>query len=437
MLVAVNPPGPESDAAAPILWDIVEEHLDEAAFLYTQWERALQSPEFTLAEVRDRVEERLLAHIDALVVGGRPVVGALLQPALGQGGQGVAFAAAMALLAGAGADSEAAVIAALGAAAPPQAGELVRALQLCPSPRRQAMLMPLRDAPRAAVRAAAARILGFQQLDLGAALPPLLYSEQTELVQAALYCLRYRPRRDAESAIRQASWSADAELATAGLLAAAAAGSPELLYTCRQLVRARHPAAATAALLLGLLGGQADAELLLGAVAAAAPAADAAADPLNPALLFALGFHGSRAVAAACVDWLRTPSLVLGASEAFLTITGVDIDKAGLALPAAAEPEDDEDQASDADLYLPPEASLVRLDAAATASFWAANQDRFAEGTRYFRGQPLLPEAPDSWRAALGRANMRQRHPLALALASISAGREMIQTQALAREQRL
>lgn len=435
MLVAVDPPLAESDAAAPILWNIVEEHLDEAAFLYTQWERALLSPEFTLAEVRDRVEERLLAHIDALVVGGKPVAAALLQPALEQGCQGAAFAAAMALLADA--DSEAAVLAALHAAAPPQAGELLRALQLCPSPRRQALLMPLLGAPRPAVRVAAARILGFQQAELGAALPPLIYSEQTELVKAALYCLRYRPRSDAESAIRQASWSADAELATAGLLAAAAAGSPELLYTCRQLVRARHPAAATAALLLGLLGGQGDAELLLGAVTAASPPADAAADPLNPALLFALGFHGSRAVAAACVDWLRSPALALGASEAFVTITGVDIDKAGIALPARAEPEDDVDQASDADLYLPPEAGLIRLDATATASFWAANQDRFTAANRYFRGQPLLPEAPDSWRAALGRANMRQRHPLALGLASISAGKELVQTLTLAREQHL
>lgn len=434
MFVAVNTkgPGPGSDAAAPILWDIVTEHLDEAAFLYTQWERALRSPEFTLGEVRDRVEERLLSHIDALVVGGRPVADALLLPALHQGDQGVAFAAAMALLAAAGAASEAAVIAALGAAAPPQAGEILRALQLCPTPRRQAMLMPLFGAPRPAVCAAAVRTLGFQQADLGAALPPLLYSEQTELVKAALYCLRYRPRSDAESAIRQASGSADAELATAGLLAAAAAGSPELLYTCRQLVRARHPAAATAALLLGLLGGPADAELLLGAVA---PAADSAADRLNPALLFALGFQGSRAAAAACVDWLRSPALVLGASEAFVTITGVDIDKAGLAAPA--ESGGDEDQASAADLDLPPEASLIRLDAAATAAFWSANQDRFADAQRYFRGQPLLPAAPDSWRAALGRANMRQRHPLALALANISAGKELIQTLALAREQRL
>ena len=88
-------------------------------------------------------------------------------------------------------------------------------------------------------------------------------------------------------------------------------------------------------------------------------------------------------------------------------------------------------------LDLPPEASLIRLDAAATAAFWSANQDRFADAQRYFRGQPLLPAAPDSWRAALGRANMRQRHPLALALANISAGKELIQTLALAREQRL
>ncbi|WP_254627626.1 hypothetical protein [Myxococcus sp. CA040A] len=48
-----------------VLVDVWEEHLDEEAFRWTQWERALVAPDFTLEETAKR-EERLLAHLDAL-----------------------------------------------------------------------------------------------------------------------------------------------------------------------------------------------------------------------------------------------------------------------------------------------------------------------------------------------------------------------------------
>ena len=83
-------PNSESRSPTPmpedlILWDVVEEHLDEAAFLWTQWERGLQSPLYKLHELRDRVEERMLAHLDGLVVGGEAVAQRLLYPALTEG----------------------------------------------------------------------------------------------------------------------------------------------------------------------------------------------------------------------------------------------------------------------------------------------------------------------------------------------------------------
>ena len=65
-----------------ILWDILEEHLNEAAFLWGQWERSLRSPRYVLREVMDGPEERLLAHVEGLCEGGLPVVERLLLPAL-------------------------------------------------------------------------------------------------------------------------------------------------------------------------------------------------------------------------------------------------------------------------------------------------------------------------------------------------------------------
>ena len=48
-----------------VLVDVLEEHLDEAAFRWVQWERALVAPDFTLAQTAER-EERLLAHLEGL-----------------------------------------------------------------------------------------------------------------------------------------------------------------------------------------------------------------------------------------------------------------------------------------------------------------------------------------------------------------------------------
>ena len=62
--------------------DVVEEHLDDAEFLWSQWERSLVSPHHTLAEVATREEERLLANVDGLVAGGASVRARLVVPAL-------------------------------------------------------------------------------------------------------------------------------------------------------------------------------------------------------------------------------------------------------------------------------------------------------------------------------------------------------------------
>lgn len=408
-----------------ILWEVAEEHLEEAAFLYTQWEQALLSPLYKLEEVRDRVEERMLAHLDGLVVGGAPVAERLLVPMLQEGSQGSAFAGAAALLLLASAQADEAVLLAFREAARPQRAEIQRALQLFPSPRRQALLQQLVWDGAPPVRAAAARVLGFQQVDLGRALATLLASNDREELGAALYCLRYRPRPEGDLAIRQALAAADGEVATAGLLAATVAGVRGVLDTCRLMVREQHPALATAALLLGLLGNAEDSELLVRSVSASEHAAG---------LIFALGLGGTKDSAEACVQWLRSAELAPAAGEAFLTITGVDPDKEKLLGPVLDNPKQDPD-APDFQPESSPQAELPPLDADAVAAWWSAHRSQFPATERFFAGKPLARQDPSAWLAALEQANMRQRHPLALALASVSGGRQLMQTLTLCRDQ--
>jgi hypothetical protein len=62
-----------TDTSELVLWDVVEEHLDEAAFLVGQFERALEHPARLLSELDRYPEGRLRAHVDALAIGGAPV----------------------------------------------------------------------------------------------------------------------------------------------------------------------------------------------------------------------------------------------------------------------------------------------------------------------------------------------------------------------------
>jgi uncharacterized protein (TIGR02270 family) len=76
-----SPAGVGDTADALILWDVVEEHLDEAEFGVVQFRRMLEHPSLTLPEL-DKWQERLAAHIDGLVVGGPVVIQRLVVPAL-------------------------------------------------------------------------------------------------------------------------------------------------------------------------------------------------------------------------------------------------------------------------------------------------------------------------------------------------------------------
>src|SRR4029077_6474165 len=125
-----SPASTMTSGPRPILWDLYEEHLDEAAFLWGHWERALVAANYTLDQVIEGPEERLLAHLDGLVLGGKPVAKRLLAPALDDDDPGKVFAAAWALVQAEDADHLELVLARLPGEKPPARAALGRALEL-------------------------------------------------------------------------------------------------------------------------------------------------------------------------------------------------------------------------------------------------------------------------------------------------------------------
>ena len=71
--------------------DIVEEHLDEAAYLYTRRQAAQRRVDATAEDVAE-LGRRLRAHLDGLLVGGA-MAWELTQPALSQSNEAQAFVA--------------------------------------------------------------------------------------------------------------------------------------------------------------------------------------------------------------------------------------------------------------------------------------------------------------------------------------------------------
>ncbi len=68
MVLAVH--GRFEPRESDILWEIERRHLEEAEFVLELWEDALDAPHYTLEELAEGAEQRLLAHVDALAVGG-------------------------------------------------------------------------------------------------------------------------------------------------------------------------------------------------------------------------------------------------------------------------------------------------------------------------------------------------------------------------------
>jgi uncharacterized protein (TIGR02270 family) len=400
----------------PPIRDILEEHLEEAAFLWAQREVALDSPRYTAAEVAAGPEERLFAHLAGLALGGVAVEEELLAPALGDGDTAKVAAAAAALSARGRVDL---VRRAVKPDAPEIAAAIVRAL---------ALTLP----------ACAERLL-----------LPWLDEEAPPAVAVALSTLAARGAAP-ERSIRRALASSDVGLVAAGLRAAPALGEgarAEIEAAWGSLLPELHDAAVEAGLALGLRGawhaarrgadeGKATPLDLLVLSMSGDPGdldrigvAAAAPERLGSAL-FAAGFSGQPRAAELCVARLADPGVAGLAGEAFRAVTGLVID-GRYAAPEPDEPEPLDDLA-DAGPAAGPEAELPVPDAMEVAGWWRDQRSRFVEGQRYVEGRPF---SPDELLRAFVDGTTRRRGPIARELAIRSRGQYRIDTGASAGEQ--
>lgn len=418
-----------------ISWDIEALHLDEAEFLFTSRELLLDAADHELAELELGPERRLLAHLDALVIGGPVVTERLLLPTIEDSEQDAMMiaAATLALFDAAPHEQCSRALALLDVGEATQREGLVRALQRSRRADLDGWLLQGLSGATGLGVAARLEVLAGRQVSVGAGLLEYLNAtpDQLEVARAAAVLARHCHERELLGACGALAQAPDAELRRRAVETA----------LCRQLGGAWE-AAAYWAFVPGESPFRRDAltwVALLGNASAHARLLAQLDDPTRRAeVLWALGFTGRVAVVDACMELLADDQLGPLAGEVVRAIAGLSLDDercwrdAPDDAPDAALPAFDDDNL-DAELGPSSDATLAVPEPGAIVAWWQQRRAGFDPVWRYIGGRPL---SHATLLAALEHAPLRRRHALALGLAMRSGGAQFIDTRALCRTQR-
>jgi uncharacterized protein (TIGR02270 family) len=370
-------------ATRPIPWDIYEEHLNEAAWLWGEWEQSLDSAVYALGDVVIGPEDRLLAHLDGLVLGGQPVAQKLLIPALAGDDLGGIAAAAWALVQAEDADHQDTVIQSLASAEPPVQAAIGRALYL--SPRADiSRLVPLWNTGAPLVRAIVFDIFGPRESGwVREHIEPALCSGQPPLVAAALRAVRNSRDRQFLNHMEFALQSEDADVRLEAMRTGLAMGVKAAWGVCRTFAGAlgnlcRFP--------LGLLATSPDPNdrtFVRGKVV----------DPeASQHALWALGFTGDVESVEILLQAISDEKNAKIAGEALSAITGIVI-AGSLAKPGETQgPDVEEVESDDPPPDVRSEDSLPQPQVEAVKKWWGKACAGIHPGTRYIHGQPRNAE---------------------------------------------
>jgi uncharacterized protein (TIGR02270 family) len=355
----VSPPSAplvSSIAGDCVLWDVVDEHLAEAAFGLEQFEWALDHPSRTLSELDRYPEGRLLAHIDALVVHGAPVRERLLVPELENAdGDDPArvTAAALALIAQGSYDQLWPGISHDHSAV---RDATVRAASLDGGPELDRWASARLASTSSATALAALLELHATRGHEPPALRKRLRSDDPALLTAALRASRWADAREYRTAVDSFLEHPEPAVSEAALVSALCLGSSRAWPVCQRTAldtEAPHPVAMA---ICAALGSRAHHGRLAERVAIETDRA---------AALFALAFSGDVRQVPLLIAHLRDENVLHAklALQAIAAITGLDVRDDAFALPEVA-PEQTRaaDQGADASDDAEAHAALPPLD---------------------------------------------------------------------------
>lgn len=426
-----------------VRWDIVEEHLDEAEFLFAQWDEALDSQR-VFDRVGTGVESRLLAHVDGLAVGGAPVADRLLWSALAPDAEEMhrVAAATLALVLWSDAAALERVLAVLAKLEPGVArAGIVHALVSSAGAQQVARLVGTAERGDDAVRLALLPVFaargGFGAGALLGWIDRLPSSDDRSTreagARAAMFCPRASALRVAERLVNDP----DRAVATAALRTAIIHGSGGAYLHAFDIVRGKVRAD------VGVRRAAMECLASCGEPPAVAVLLDRLGDTESQAdAIWALGFSGRVETIDPLSSLLEDEQLGPLAAEAIVGITGIGRDDPGFWIDAPIEPGPTGPEiaepipSEDLDVALDPtaEESLPVPRAGAFLAAWAQLRPRFDSRLRFHMGRALGDGS--AYVEALASSTMRRRHNIALELAIRTRGVCVLGTRTMTRLQR-
>jgi len=392
-------------AAKPIL-GIVQQHGEEAAFLWAQRDQAVRAPHFNLT-LLDRLDERVDAHVDGLRVAGDEGW-EIAKAGLAPDQPGGVFSAAALAFDGRDAKRLDGVLEAA-AAAPAAFRAVASALGWIPWKRAEPIVKPWLESPSAPLRKLSMAAFALHRRDPGG---PLL-----------------KAVGDAEASVRARAFKALGELGLVGRLPLAqrALGDPN--------PDVAFAAAWSTALLskdAGPLIGMVTKDLRRAGRGIPLAARQGGADwarAFPPRLAInAAGHAGDPAAVPWLLDQMKAPALARVAGEAFSMITGAEFEYEDLegAAPEGFEAGPNEDP-KDENVELDPDENLPWPKMEAVQKWWEARKGGLRAGTRHLLGKPI--EAA-SLQRILREGRQRARAAAALELAILAPGKPLFEVRA-------
>jgi uncharacterized protein (TIGR02270 family) len=399
-------------SSATVIVEIVEQHAEEAAFLWGRRDAATQQPHFSLSELA-RLDERVEAHVDGLRIAG-DTSWEICKDTLKTGGAGEVFAAAV-LAFGRGTKNALEAVWETGTASPGLSRGLVSALGWLSlkqvNPHIKQLLISTTVPPFIGIAASA-----IHRKNPGETLLDAMRSEdlwlqtrackavgelgRLDLVPVLIENLNTDDKRCRFSAAWSAALLSGDETAVHILQSIAESGQPRAEQALQMAVRRMDPSSAHTW------------------------QTRLASEPKSMrSAAIAAGAIGDSVLVPWLISLMADPALARVSGEAFSAITGVDIAYADL---DGEKPEgfeaDPTDDPKDENVEMDPDENLPWPDRAAIENWWDKRGSDFTPGVRHLLGKPITAE----WLEQVLRiGRQRQRAAAALELALRNPGQPL------------
>lgn len=409
--------------------DIIEEHVEEVAFLWSVRDSAVLAANYNLPDIME-LDNRLNAHFNGLRLS-IDLAWPFCVGAINHGEAGEIFAA-MVIASEDGDDGRMRAVLDAVCASPECSGGLISALGWLPSDVLNAQLTQLFSDGSPVLRRAAIAAQAIARQDPGPRLQESIVDDDPFLRARALRAAGELGRIDLLPLIQKEMMAEDEHVRFAACWSAALFGDMTAVAILKSFIAsADYAEKAMDMALRGMPVGTAKEWLN-----------ELAENPDYIRLIVkGAGIVGEAAFIPGLIEAMATPALSRIAGNAFSTITGVDIVEANMEADAptvaegdtSGEPDETSEETDEQAMAIDPDEDLPWPNRDRVARWWEANQGQFQPGERYLLGKPLTVE---NLQHVLRFGYQPQRAAAALELALKQPGQPLFDTRAPAARQR-